>query len=454
MKAVVRDDIISLGTYVSAKFKYKEVLEALYGCGGYCFLEQFERLLESKGGRNLAKNMEEEKLIKTDYFSRYKFVRLTATALKYLYYRNDERDFSGVPKNTITVQNLKSNPSEKVLFTSSMYFELYYKDKDRYHYFIKENHIESLKTQFTKDYSDNITELEKLVSDYTSKINYINLIIINIKKVVEIEKNNNKCLSNIINQLSEEKASIEAKKNMIMKYTTETERIEYLHEELNKLLTANNEGAKLMKTLMDNKKALIDGINNANNKIKKYKTTQIISDEKTTEIIKYFMQQRDISKVICLYDITNFKLTVISTFVKLTKSSYPALLKKIANFLFDKGFFVKSVELNLVSVYRLNDNVREAIRGDIKKISNPGCDNIVKYDPTIFDDTIERDKDFFEWRDKTYRNLILGEIEYSVNFGTIPKFEKYFDTIADSISYVKKKDIEQFQELKDKLAKK
>lgn len=453
MKMIIRDDIISTKTYLAAESKYKEYLEALYGCGGYCFLEQFERLLD--GGNYLAKNMEDDNLIKTDYFSRYKFVRLTSTALKYLYYRDDERDFSGISKNKISVQNLKAKPSEKVLFNSAMNFELYYKDQEKYRYFIKENHIDLLKSQISNDYSDKIIELEKLVADYTSKIDYINFMIKNINKMVENEGENNICLSNILDQLSEDKTSIEAKKNIIMKYTTETKRVEHLHEKLNNLKTINNEGTKLMKALLDNRKVLIEEINKAKKEIEKYKTTQISSDEKTDEIIKYFMQQRDISKVICLYDITNFKLTVISTFVKLTKSGYPSLLKKFANFLFDKGYIVKSVDLNLVSIYKLNDNVMKSIRSDIKYISNtPYDDNIVEYDASLFDETIEREKDFYEWRDKTYRDTVLGGIEYSVNFGTLQKFKKYFDTIANSISYVKKKDIVQFQELKDKLANK
>ena len=37
MVGIVRDDIIKLETYVDAEFKYKEYIEVIAGCGGYCF---------------------------------------------------------------------------------------------------------------------------------------------------------------------------------------------------------------------------------------------------------------------------------------------------------------------------------------------------------------------------------------------------------------------------------
>lgn len=452
MKAIVRDDIISLDAYVAAEFKYKEYLEALAGCGGYCFLEQFERLLKSEGGKYLAKKMEDNKLIKTDYFSKYKFVRLTQTAFKYLYYRNDERDFTGIPKNKIPGKNLKPTPSEKVLFTSAMYFELYYRDKDRYNYFIKENHIKLIEEQFLHDYSDKIMELKKLIDDYNLKLNIINNMIINIKKIVENEENNNKHLKSILDKLSEDKTLLEDKKNIFMKHTAKIDRIEYLDKELNKLLTSNNGNKKLMKACIDSKNTILDEIENIKNEIQKYKTAQILSEEKTRKTIKYFMQLRDISKVICIYNKTNFKLMVISTFIKQTKSNYTTFLKDIVNSLYDKGVPVKTVELNLVSIYKLNDKVKKAISDDIEKINSKPI--TMEIDLSVFDETIERDEDFYKWRDIVYRDSILKNIEYRVNFGTLSKLEKYFDTASDQINYIKKKDIKQFEELKNKLAKK
>ena len=41
MRAIVRDDIIKLESYVDAEFKYKKYIEILNDCGGYCFLDQF-----------------------------------------------------------------------------------------------------------------------------------------------------------------------------------------------------------------------------------------------------------------------------------------------------------------------------------------------------------------------------------------------------------------------------
>ena len=61
-------------------------------------LDQFERLWQDEGGKYLAKKMEDANLIKTDYFSNYKYVRLTPSALKYLYYRDYKEGFLDTPK--------------------------------------------------------------------------------------------------------------------------------------------------------------------------------------------------------------------------------------------------------------------------------------------------------------------------------------------------------------------
>ena len=46
MKSIVRDDIISLESFVAAEFKYKYYLETLMKSGNYCFLDQFKRFIK------------------------------------------------------------------------------------------------------------------------------------------------------------------------------------------------------------------------------------------------------------------------------------------------------------------------------------------------------------------------------------------------------------------------
>ena len=51
MKAIVRDDIIALNSFVAAEFKYKIYLEMIMKAGNYCFLDQFKRFIRSEERR-------------------------------------------------------------------------------------------------------------------------------------------------------------------------------------------------------------------------------------------------------------------------------------------------------------------------------------------------------------------------------------------------------------------
>jgi len=123
MIAMVRDDIISLDSFVQAKFKYEKYLLLLKNAGNYCFLDQFKRLFEK--GETIAKNMEELNLIKTETLNNnYKYIYLTDTAMKYIILKDDPKDYTSVVKNKISVLKVNKYPSEKVLMSSALKFEL------------------------------------------------------------------------------------------------------------------------------------------------------------------------------------------------------------------------------------------------------------------------------------------------------------------------------------------
>lgn len=123
MKAIVRDDIIALDSFVAAEFKYKQYLEMLMKAGNYCFMDQFKKFIPS--GQAIINGMIEHNLIGTENVNNnYKYIYLSDTAMKYLYLKDSEEDFSQVKKNRISVKKVNKNPSEKQLLSSAYKFHL------------------------------------------------------------------------------------------------------------------------------------------------------------------------------------------------------------------------------------------------------------------------------------------------------------------------------------------
>lgn len=130
MRAEVRDDIISLNSFVEAKFKYEKYLELLRQAGNYCFLDQFKKHIDKS--RYILEGMEQANLIKTGTLNNnFKYIYLTDTAMKYLCLKNDEKDYSNISKKSINVKKVTKYPSEKVLMGSAMKFELIVNGKNK-----------------------------------------------------------------------------------------------------------------------------------------------------------------------------------------------------------------------------------------------------------------------------------------------------------------------------------
>ena len=123
MKAIVRDDIISLDSFVAAEFKYRKYLEILKISGNYCFLDQFKKLVPK--GQSIVNGMIKNNLIATENINKnYKYIYLTDAAMKYLYLKDSDEDFSEVTKNRISVKKISKNPTEKQLLASAYKFHL------------------------------------------------------------------------------------------------------------------------------------------------------------------------------------------------------------------------------------------------------------------------------------------------------------------------------------------
>lgn len=125
MKAMVRDDIISLDAFVKARFKYEKYIQMIDDAGGYCFINQFVQHFggESKG-RHLIEQLVTNGFIQVKSMNNFKYCYLTTVSLKYLKYKDDPRDFSDIDKNYIYIKKVTQDPSEKVLLSSAIKFAI------------------------------------------------------------------------------------------------------------------------------------------------------------------------------------------------------------------------------------------------------------------------------------------------------------------------------------------
>jgi hypothetical protein len=228
MKREVRDDIIKLETFVDAEFKYRKQIDIIANCGGYCLVGQFKEHFEKDGGYYLMKKMESAGLITTELFSNsYKYIKLTTSALKYFYYRDDQKDYSDLPKNKIPVpKNMSKPPSEKVIYTSILYFELYH--LEGLQVYLKDGHIQFLEDELKKnDYIKKIDKLKKKIEDYS----------LSIKTYKEI-KDKYSIYSVIDENINKEIKDMENSKDIAKKEISSLEKeIEYIDELIDKIIS-------------------------------------------------------------------------------------------------------------------------------------------------------------------------------------------------------------------------
>jgi len=243
MKREVRDDIIKLETFVDAEFKYKKQIDIIANCGGYCLVGQFKEHFEKEGGYYLMKKMESAGLITTELFSNsYKYIKLTTSALKYFYYRDDQKDYSDLPKNKIPVpKNMSKPPSEKVIYTSILYFELYH--LEGLQVYLKDGHVQFLEEELKKnDYIKEINESKRKIPKYNFLIKHYERTKDKYKVYSDINENINKEIKNM------ENSKDNAKKDML----SLKKEIEYADELINKII-ALRDISKLVIVFQDKK---------------------------------------------------------------------------------------------------------------------------------------------------------------------------------------------------------
>lgn len=423
MKAIVRDDIVKLETFVDAEFKYKKYLEILAGCGGMCFIEQFEKHFEDDGGYYLKRKMEKAKLIDTAFFSNYKYIKLTPTAFKYLHYRYDEKDYSNISKSKIPpAKTLPKRPTEKVFYTSMINFELYHKIKKDF--FIKEKHIELLENFFKSLINEKIDKLkekikynQKLKENYTfvnkamsgNEINSVNSLLVN--KHNSLEKQ--------IEELKKETGLVGV--NPTKKAQEKIEICENEMKDIFSIYQKNKKNIDLLANLEEKANDLQGKTKNLRCEIKKLEEEL----KKADEIIDKMISIRDISKLILT--IENNTLHVYSAYLIYPKTSYFQIISDLLDMLKkhnkDSNFKVniKKISFHIFSVFN-SRMMYEKLKVDIN---------------TLFGESY-------------YSYEIIGD-DIKYEYTELPELRKYSEMPTKKETYLKPKDREAFEKIGDTL---
>lgn len=341
MKAIVRDDIISLDSFVAAEFKYKSYLELLMKAGNYCFLDQFKTLIKS--GQTIIKGMEESNLIATENLNKnYKYVYLTDTAMKYLYLRDDEKDYSDVTKNRISVKKVNKNPTEKQLLSSAYKFHFLATGEELID---KESIMKSLENfifkklnnadreAYDKWYKINQEKIEEIKNEITSlkdeKENFKNIILkFNEEEEKELELLNASPeydtymdLDSEIKRIEkeiEEKSQKTFMKTGLKDLNLELDKIKPLQDEVYKRLTIKNKAIKKFNKAIDDFNEKIDIKEKKLNETEKRfnKITKSVNEKtipKVKEVQKIFANLYDISKIIARIKDNTLEFLILDT---------------------------------------------------------------------------------------------------------------------------------------------
>lgn len=449
----IRDDIIKLESYVKCEFEYADYLFAIYDCGGYIFLDQFDRLftlnydsdLDEKkvDSRYLIKKIEEEGLVKSEYFSNYKYIYLTQKALKYIKYKmivdeklNKELDNPGFSMDSLTrvyseinpdkiyITPLNKHPSEKTLLSSVMFYELLMRPSFSYldNAFSKSNHIRILNAALKLN---NIEEIQDLKS---KKINYENELLDHIRRLDVITSVFNDTVSafNLLvdiinNKLLEE--YFEDKKNKenekVFKNNTVLKNLDVY---ISAIENIKNESSIAINNLykVDKSRQLEEveinkckrDINLIENEIIKLKNEEQLYNEKVDSVIKKLIEMRDISKIICIFlpdreggqNTLHFK----STFLVEPKPNYDTIINNTIYMLRNElNIEITEVQLDLHSV----KDSKERIDPIFKELSS----KVHQY--------------AYIKNTKVKRNYIF-------NYEILDELQKYFSRVTNNINYI------------------
>ena len=475
MKAIVRDDIISLDSFVAAEFKYKKYLEILKVSGNYCFLDQFKKLVPK--GQSIVNGMIKNNLIATENINKnYKYIYLTDAAMKYLYLKDSDEDFSEVTKNRISVKKISKNPTEKQLLASAYKFHLilggdkliakesilknledyiYIKsikvNRERYLDWVKESEdqLKKHKDEFDKL----INQFEKIkkirmdlfketdLLDINNKENELQLLKLQYRDIVtDINGEDKGKFKFKINELYQQKEILELKINFI-----ESELL------LKSKIKANYE--KILLQIKHKKEKEISSYNDLNNKVSKIK--KIVKELTIVELKpgeftpgKLVKAQREFEK---LYDISKI-------IARLNDKTLEFIILDTGNFKTAYGYLKKINKLNSLKLGYEKVNIIIYSYADHRAANLYNEFSKVKKDKEKSLETVET----YNLKTKNNSNKLKFYLSAEKHYSNTPEFEvevrddffyigKYKSIVSSGDKSIKRKDKKAIDDLINKL---
>jgi len=418
MKKIVRDDIIKLESYVAAEFKFKEELEIIKGCGGYFFLDQAKTLWADKGGEYFVKKMEDAKLLTKSNFGSFVYYRLSTSALKYLNLRDSEKDYSATPKSKLPGGSLSPYPSDKVLFSSVLLLEMqnYFGD-----HLTREGQIQNLKSVLLVDKQNEKNEIRDNIEKKKDTIQKIKLVnqfteppLVEINKQIKEIKEKIQELQKELKLKQEEASFFNKNKSELERITGEITSSEYF---LSNLSTIKNNLKYFHLAEHEYHK------NNLLLELDSIEKEEEYSRVEGQKIIDMFMKYRDSGKVVFTFD--------------QPRKDNPKALNLVV--------YVLSV--------RFPSNYLGLINNAIKLIRKSSLNIYVENILVVFGSVFSNDKNILE----TDMLKSLKQIGYTGRSERMhyvfDKMQRYFEGASSEISYIKKRDLESYQMLSEKLSR-
>ncbi|MGL6184399.1 MAG: hypothetical protein ACRC1T_03355 [Clostridium chrysemydis] len=467
MKAIVRDDIISLSSFVAAEFKYKYYLETLKESGNYCFLDQFKKLVPK--GQSIVNGMLEHNLIALENINKnYKYIYLTDTAMKYLYLRESDEDFENVTKNRISVKKVNKNPSEKQLLTSAYKFHLMItedpliskqdvfnsfsdfiylsKIKHNKDYVIAYLNNQETKIQIKRDeiktVQNELSNFESIIQNlFDSSMNDTGSDISAIKKVQEKLE--------LLKSKEFEKAGLFNKQDILIQ-TKDNEKEIAIHEErLNNLQQIASMKSTLIKKHNILHNQYTKKINNLKDELDKIVTKYENSKNSIEELNNYISKvHREIEK---LYDISKVIVRIVDSRLELLifdtgsfKTAFGYL--KIINSLNEFKIPIEHVKIVIYSYVNHRSLNLENEFNKLKKDKLNALNTIKNYN--IKTNDYYPKPDFYIAADNLYKSIPDFELEIRDTFYYM---KKYKEITSAANKYIKKRDKEAIDLLIQKL---
>jgi len=465
MIAMVRDDIISLESFVQAKFKYERYLLLLKNAGNYCFLDQFKRLFEK--GEAIAKSMEDMSLIKTETLNNnYKYIYLTDTAMKYILLKNDPKDYTGVVKNKISVLKVNKYPSEKVLMSSALKFELIANGKGQM--ILKENLINNLREAFYNQ--SNIIKIDEIKKEMEDiRVEYNKIIIVQNKSIQFLQEVLGVQFMHQENDLNEFKIQGDTKLKVLeeelqnlgildrkRKKEIQEEIIELKHE-----LEKNNFCIELEKKVEEQigkikapSAILLKRYNDFKNRVEEHKKEQEKNkkiDEQYSNLEKKVLNMYDKSKVVAYFEEEELQFIILDTGNTKTAFGYLKMISELQ-------MFYKFSEINIFVASYSENRAKNLLNefNNTQHEKNKALKIMVAYEKNTGVDRRNRKywkyaPNFYISAENIYHNT--PEISNYDYFKETIVLEVYKKNISMSENYIRNKDKNVFAELKEKIKK-